>query len=65
MLKKAQEKAAQEADAQKQAEQAAKDAQAQPAQQPAAAQPAQTQAQPAAPANNAVQAPKKSLKRRT
>ena len=63
-------KAAQEAAAQKQAEQAAKDAQAQPAQQPAAAQPAQTQAQPAAPANNAVQAPKeeskkKNLKRRS
>ena len=68
--KEAQEKAAQEADAQKQAEQAAKGAQAQPAQQPAAAQPAQTQAQPAAPANNAVQAPKeeskkKNLKRRS
>ncbi|WP_141537014.1 NlpC/P60 family protein [Bacillus thuringiensis] len=61
--KEAQEKAAQEAAAQKQAEQAAKDAQAQPAQQPAAAQPAQTQAQPAAPANNAVQAPKEEPKK--
>ena len=70
MLKKKRKKRHKKAAAQKQAEQGAKDAQAQPAQQPAAAQPAQTQAQPATPANNAVQAPKeeskkKNLKRRS
>lgn len=57
--KEAQEKAAQEVAAQKQAEQAAQQAQAQQA----PAQPAQTQAEPVAPVNNAVQAPKEESKK--